>query len=304
MSFIDYLTVSLGPLISNNMASTSDILAEFSAILPDLYKQTCREMLCGDGKTMRVSQYGISASRQYGTAQLRGWEYSVQLSGDYWHAIERDREAVLNILTGFETWRVSRLDLACDALVPLDDWRAFFKAAFEAGDYVINGMGDARTVYYGSRRSQFLTRIYCKTCEDGQHYPAPVFFTQIRFEVEIHRVRGELVLDHAFDSEFTDRLFLQRVNCSAANDSSGFISKYFAADAGAKIKTVARVLGNLEDTIDYVFKAYRPYLGAVMNSQLVADRYKGIETLNGKGEKILAVLDSELKIAADNAEDK
>lgn len=244
---------------------------------------------------MRVSQYGITVSKQYGTAYLRGWEYSVQLSGDYWHAIERNKNAVLKILSGFSVWRVSRLDLAWDVCVPLEDWRQYYKAAFDAGDYTINGMMDARTVYYGSRVSQFYTRVYNKTAEDMKHYPAPDGFAQIRFEVEIHRVRGELVLSRSFDSEFTDRLFLQRVNCIIEKDSSGFIARYFASDgAGEKIKTVERVLGNLEDTIDYVFDAYAPYIAAVMNSQLVADRYSGIEDLNEKGQKILAVLDSEL----------
>lgn len=156
--------------ISKNMAYTSDILTEFAAILPDLYKHTCREMLFSEGKTMRVMQYGITVSKQYGTAQLRGWEYSVQLSGDYWSAIERDSDAVLKILSGFTTWRVSRVDLACDVCVLLEDWREYYKAAFEAGEYSINGMLDARTVYYGSRQSQFYTRVYNKTANDPKHY--------------------------------------------------------------------------------------------------------------------------------------
>ncbi len=293
MAIIDYLTVSLGAHISKNLASTSDLLTEFASILPDLYKNTCKEMLCSDGKTMRVSQYGITVSRQYGTAQAHGWEYTVQLAGDYWHAIERDRGAVLKILSGFSAWRVSRLDLASDACVSIDDWRKYYKAAFNANDYNIIGMSDARTVYYGSRKSQFFTRIYNKTAEDGKHYPAADGFVQIRFEVETHRIKGELVLDHTFDNEFTDLLFLQRVHRSTENDSSGFIEKYYAADAGEKIRTVKRTLGNLEDTIDYVFDAYAPYIAAVMHSQLVADRYVGIEDLNDKGKKILAVLDSD-----------
>lgn len=298
MAIIDYLTVSLGKHISGNIRSTSDVLAVFAAILPDLYKQTCREMLSCDGKTMRVSQYGITVSKQYGTAYLRGWEYSVQLSGDYWHTIERNRNAVLEILSGFTLWRVSRLDLAHDRCVPLEDWRKYYKAAFEAGDYAINGVSDARTVYYGSRKSQFYTRLYNKTANDPKHYPAPDGFVQVRFEVEIHRVKGELVLDHTFDGEFTDRIFLQRVHRSADFDNSGFITQYFAAaDAGEKIRTVKRLLGNFEDTIDYVFDAYAPYISAVMHSQLVTERYAGIEALSDKGEKILAVLDSELSTA-------
>ena len=131
------------------------------------------------------------------------------------------------------------------------------------------------------------------------HYPAPDNFVQIRFEIEIHRVRGELVLDHTFDRTFTDHLFLQRVHRSAENDSSGFIKKYYdSIDVGEKIRTVKRKIGNLESSIDYVFNAYAPYIAAVMNSQLVADRYAGIEVLNKKGEKILAVLDADLYIKA------
>jgi len=299
MAKIDYLTVSLGTHISKNMAYTSDILTEFAVILPDLYKLTCREMLSSEGKTMRVMQYGITVSKQYGTARLNGWEYSVQLSGDYWSAIDRDCDAVLQILSGFTTWRVSRLDLKRDVCVPLEDWREYYKAAFEAGVYTINGMLDARTVYYGSRHSQFYTRVYNKTANDPKHFPAPDNFVQIRFEIEIHRVRGELVLDHTFDRKFTDHIFLQRVQRSAENDSSGFIKRYYdSVDAGEKIRTVQRTIGNLESSIDYVFNAYAPYISAVMNSQLVADRYSGIEVLNKKGEKILAVLDADLYIKA------
>ncbi len=299
MAKIDYLTVSLGTHTSKEMAYTSDMITEFASILPDLYKRTCRDMLSSEGKTMRVTQYGITVSKQYGTAQLHGWEYSVQLSGDYWHAIERDRGAILKILSGFTAWRVSRLDLASDVCIAMEDWREYYKAAFEAGKYTINGMLDARTVYYGSRHSQFYTRVYNKTANDPKHYPAPDGFMQIRFEIEIHRVRGELVLDNTFDPEFTHQIFLQRVHRSAENDSSGFIEKYFASvDAGEKIKTVRRTIGNLENSIDYVFNAYAPYIGAVMNSQLVADRYAGIEVLNEKGEKILAVLDSDLSTKA------
>lgn len=297
MAKIDYLTVSLGTHIIKGMPHTSDILAEFAEILPGLYKLTCREMLCSEGSTMRVAQYGITVTKQYGTAQLYGWEYSVQLSGDYWNAIERDRDAVLKILSGFTVWRVSRLDLAHDVCVPLEDWQEYYKSAFEAGKYTINGMLDARTVYYGSRHSQFYTRVYNKTASDPKYYPAPDDYVQIRFEIEIHRVRGELVLDHTFDPIFTDSLFLQRVQRSAENDSSGFIEKYYGSfDAGEKIKTVKRIIGNLESSVDYVFKAYAPYIGAVMNSQLVTDRYAGIEVLNNKGEKILAVLDSNKKV--------
>jgi len=281
------------------MASTSDILTEFAAILPDLYKRTCREMLSSEGKTMRVAQYGITVSKQYGTARLRGWDYSVQLSGAYWDAIGRDGDAVLKILTGFSIWRVSRLDLAGDVLVPLVDWRDYYRAAFDAGEYTINGMLDARTVYYGSRQSQFYTRVYNKTANDPKHYPAPDGFITTRFEVEIHRVRGELVLDHTFEPRFIKQIFLQRVKRSAENDSTGFIEKYFASfDDEEKISTVKRTIGNLESSIDYVFKAYAPYIGAVMNSQLVANRYAGIEALNEKGEKILAVLDSDLSTKA------
>ncbi len=294
---IDYLTVSLGRFKSESVTTTGEVLNTFAAILPELYKATCREMRCGDGLTMRVSQYGISVSQQYGTALAHGWLYSVQLSGDYWQAIERNRGAVEGVLSGFTVWRVSRLDLACDVCVPLEEWREYCKVAFTAG-YSLNGMLDARTVYYGSRKSQFYTRIYNKTAEDGKHYPAPEGFVQIRFEVEVHRVKGELILAHAFDSDFTDRLFLFRAQYSAKNDSTGFIGRYFAAaDAGEKIKTVKRVLGNLESTTDYIFNAYAPYISATLHSQLVASRYKDIEVLDKKGKKVLAILDSELLTA-------
>jgi len=295
MISIDYLTVSLGGgYISSDIGSTKSVLNEFSRILPDLYKRTCKDILCVEGSSMRVSQYGICVALQYGSALARGWKYSVQLSGDYWHAIERDRNALLPILEKFTVWRVSRLDLERTVTVPLEDLRGFYRSAFEAG-HRISGEMDSRTIYYGSRKSQFFTRVYNKTAQDSKHYPAPAEFAQVRFEVEIHRVKGELVLEHSFDSEFTDRLFVQRVQCSAKYDSSGFILKYFGDVHSDKIRTVKRQIGDLERTIDYVFKAYAPYISAGLHSQLVANRYDDIATLGKKGEKILAVIDSELE---------
>ena len=296
MAFIDYMTVSLSAYNGRQVLSTSDVLQEFAVILPDLYKRTCKEMMSSGESTMRVSQYGISACMQYGTARRHGWVYSVQLSGEYWHAIERNHAAVRGILERFADWRLSRLDLAYDVCVPLEDWQKYYKAAFEAGEYTINGNYDARTVYYGSRKSQFFTRIYNKTAADPKHYPAPDGFVVVRYEIEIHRVRGDLVLNSAFEPEFTDRLFLQRVQRSVSNDSSVFIEKYFSAtQTGEKIKTVKRVLGNFENTVNYVFEAYAPYISAVMNSELVDDRYSGIEVLNEKGKKVLAILDNGLE---------
>jgi hypothetical protein len=296
---IDYLTVSITGHQSNQILSAMDVLYEFAELLPELYRKTCKDMITGGIKTMRISQYGIAVSEQYGTAKERGWELSVQLSGEYWEAIGRDLEAVLKILSGFKDWRVSRLDLACDVCVPLEDWRKYYKGAFEAGKYVIYGKEDSRTVEYGSRKSQFFTRVYNKTAEDGEHYPAPDGYMQARYEIEIKRVTGEKVLMHAFEPVYTDSLFIQRVLLSIEHDSTGFIQKYFAtADAGTKIQTVQRKIGNLESTTNYVFTNYSPYIGAAFHSELIANRYSGIEKLGEKGEKILAILDSGRQLRA------
>jgi hypothetical protein len=212
-----------------------------------------------------------------------------------WQAIEHNHDAVLGVLSQFPMWRVSRLDLERTTLVPLDEWRAFCKAAFEIGSPAINGKEDARTVYYGSRKSQFYTRIYNKTALDTKHYPAPDGFVQVRFEIEIHRVRGDLVLDRPFDTDFTNRLFIQRLYHSAAHDTSGFILKHFADTiCDEKIKTVKRTIGNFEKTVDYVLTAYSSYIAASLNSQMIADRYGSIEIMDKKAEKVLAVIDSAL----------
>jgi len=126
-----------------------------------------------------------------------------------------------------------------------------------------------------------------------KYYPAPDEKVQIRLELEIHRVKEELVLKPAFlDAQFAKRLYTQRLRCIAENDNTGFIQQYFDnGEKFEKIKTIKRTLGDLESTVDYIFKAYAPYISAVMNSQLIADKYKGIEILNEKGKKVLAILD-------------
>lgn len=291
MAIIDYLTVSLGHYKKNIEASTEDILHIFAGALPDTYKNTCRDLICSEGKSMRVSQCGICVSLQYGSALLYGWVYSVQISGDYWQAIEYKRESVLDILERFTGWRVSRLDLARNACVPLKDWCDYYKAVFEIGDYTINGASDARTIYYGSRKSQFYTRIYNKTAEDGKHFPAPVGSVQIRFEIEIKYIRGELILEPAFlDSKFADNLFIQRVRHIAENDVAGFIKRYFdSGDNIDRVETVKRVVGDFERTVDFVFRTYAPYISAGLKSEATKNKFKDLN--DTKVKKILAVLE-------------
>ena len=297
MTNIDYLTISLGGNADGYTAPPQRVLEQFAAILPNLYRRTCKDAIFSAGTSQRVSQYGLCASLQYGTALERGWAYSVQLSGDYWHAIEYDREAVLQILSHYPTWRISRLDLERTATVPLPEWQAFCRAAFDTG-YNITGAGDGRTAYLGSRISQFYTRIYNKTSADPTYYPAPDGYVQVRYEIEIKRVRGEQVLKPAFfDPDFAHRLYLQRVHLAAEQDSTGFLMRYFgdeSSTANEKIKTVKRLVGNLEDTVNYVFSSYAKYFAAGMHSQLIADRYEDITHLDDKSQKILSVLDSEL----------
>ncbi|MCL2088162.1 MAG: replication initiation factor domain-containing protein [Oscillospiraceae bacterium] len=293
---IDYLTISLGQHKTKGVISTFDVLNIFASILPETFRKTCRDVLSSAGTTNRVVQCGISVSLQYGTALQRGWVYSVQLSGDYWHAIERNKDAVIHLLGEFEGWRISRLDIESTAVVPIEDWRGFCKSAFEKGLFV-TGKEDERTVYIGSRKSQFYTRIYNKSAENPKYFPAPDGMVQIRLELEIHRVKEELVLQPAFlNSQFADRLYIQKVRCVAINDDTGFVQEHFdSGEKFEKIKTIKRTLGDMEKTVDYIFKAYAPYISAVMNSQLVADRYKGIEVLDEKGKKVLAILDNGLE---------
>jgi hypothetical protein len=289
---IDYLTVSLGKHSSHGKIPTGDVLKLFASILPKTYKNTCRDMLNAGGRTKRVVQYGICVALQYGTAISRGWLYSVQLSAEYWHTVEHNRKAVLNILGGFEDWRVSRLDLEKTVLVLLDDFQEFCISAFEKGCFM-TGANNARTVTFGSRKAQFYTRIYNKTANDPKHYPAPDGMAQVRLEVEIHRVSGELILEPAFlNPEFAEKLYVQRVRRTAENDCTGFIGNYFDSDESfGKIKTVKRTVGNLESTVEYVFKAYKSYIQAGLRSENIKKLLGDDDSFGRKAEKILAVLE-------------
>lgn len=132
---------------------------------------------------------GITVGKQYGTAKSMGWKYSVQLSGAYWHALEYKFNAVENILNNHTAYRISRLDLKKDVCVPLKQWRRYYSFAFKRKDYTLNGKEDARTVYLGSRQSQFFHRVYNKTADDPLNYPAPKNKVIIRAEIEIHRIK-------------------------------------------------------------------------------------------------------------------
>lgn len=187
---------------------------------------------------------------------------------------------------------LSRLDLACDVCVPIADWQSYYKGAFDANEYTLYGKADSRTVYYGSRKSQIYTRVYNKSASDPEHYPAPKGMTQIRLEIEIHKVRGELVLGKAFmDPEFANKLFLQRVRHIVQNDSTGFINQYFNTDSIAeKIKTVERTVGDFKSTVEFVLRNYGPYLDAAIKSEKIKAKYKDAYN-NPKTKKILAVLE-------------
>lgn len=291
MPKIDYLTVSLAKNKSKFYLTTYDVLCEFGSILPDLYKQTCKDAICSNGTTQRVTQYGITVSKQYGTASQRGWKYNIQLSGAFWKAIDYDYNSVKNILDTFTAYRISRLDLAKDVCVPIKQWQKYYKSAFKRKECTLNGKEDARTVYYGSRKSQFYTRVYNKTAEDSLNYPAPENKVIIRFEIEIHRVRGDLVLDYAFDEDFTNRIFQQRLNIIARKDNSNFIEKYFKLDFMiTRIRTVRPTLGNIEKSVEYVFDAYKPYILAGLKSEAFINKYKDLKELPKKAQKILTVL--------------
>lgn len=291
MPKIDYLTVSLAKNKSKFYLTTYDVLCEFGSILPDLYKQTCKDAICSNGTTQRVTQYGITVSKQYGTASQRGWKYNVQLSSAFWKAIDYDYNSVKNILDTFTAYRISRLDLAKDVCVPIKQWQKYYKSAFKRKECTLNGKEDARTVYYGSRKSQFYTRVYNKTAENPLNYPAPENKVIIRFEIEIHRVRGDLVLDYAFNEDFTNRIFQQRLNIIAKKDNSNFIEKYFKPDFMiTRIRTVRPTLGNIEKSVEYVFDAYKPYILAGLKSEAFINKYKDLKELPKKAQKILTVL--------------
>ena len=294
MIFIDYMTISLSSHISRTVLTTFEVLLIFARILPTHYRNTCKDAIFSNGVTERVTQYGISVSKQYGTGSDIGWLYSIQLSGDYLHAIERDVNMIKQILSQFENYRLSRLDLARDVCILIEEWQNYYHFAFISGKNVV-GTNDARTVYYGARTSQFYTRVYNKTAQDKKHYPATDGHIIIRFEVEIKRIRNEQVLEHAFDSDFMNRLFLQRVRTTALSDDTNMIKKYFDYDdvEFEKITTVKRVVGNLEKTVIYILNTFGHYFIAGFHNPAVHEKLKNGDVQNNvKVKKILTVLDS------------
>ncbi len=156
MPKIDYLTISIAKNKSKFYLTTYDVLCEFAQILPDLYKQTCKDPICSRGTTDRITQYGITVQKQYGTASQRGWKYNVQLSGAFWKAIDYDYNPVKNILDTFTAYRISRLDLATDVCVPIKQWQKYYKTAFKTGLYTLNGKQEARTIYYRFKKKPVL----------------------------------------------------------------------------------------------------------------------------------------------------
>ena len=146
---------------------------------------------------------------------------------------------------------------------------------------------------FGSRASQFYTRIYNKTADDPLNYPAPENKVIIRFEIEIHRIHGDLVLDHSFDEDFTNKIFEQRIKVITKKDKSNFINKYFLVNKKpTKIRTVKRKLGNIEKSVDYVFEAYKPYIIAGIKSEAFINKYINSKDtdLSIKTKKIITVL--------------
>lgn len=145
----------------------------------------------------------------------------------------------------------------------------------------------------GSRKSQFYTRVYNKTADDVLNYPAPENKAIIRFEIEIHRIHGDLVLDHSFDEDFTNKIFEQRIKVITKKDKSNFINKYFLVNKKTtKIRTVKRKLGNIEKSVDYVFEAYKPYIIAGIKSEAFINKYINSKDtdLSIKTKKIITVL--------------
>jgi len=287
---IDYTTISLGIPNDSVERTTTQVLDMFAKVLPKTYKDTCRDAICSRGRTERISQFGITVAKQYGDGS-RYFAYSVQLSGQYWEAIRRDKQRVLDILQRFQSWRLSRLDLCLDVSVPIEEWNEYNKTAFNSGSFIV-GKNDAITVSQGSRRSQFYTRIYNKTASDSRHYPAPEGEVQIRYELEIHRVQGEKVMSRAFlDKGFANNLLLQRIRKTAANDTTGFISRHFDNDSTiSKIKTVERIEGDFAKTVKYVLKTYKPYILAGLKSGNFAEDLEIVGDTDAKINKILAVL--------------
>jgi hypothetical protein len=293
----DYTTFSLGEYEKNPNATTADVLELFASVLPETFKNTSRDIVSKEGSSRFVSQYGISVRLQYGTGIERGWIYSVQLSGVFWELISHEINTVLEIICNFMDWQISRLDLQVTALVPLAEYMMFCKSAFERGCFV-TGAEESRTIYYGNRKSsQFYTRIYNKTAVEPKHYPAPEGMVMVRVESEIHRITGEQILEQSFlDTEYAEKIFLQRLRKIAHQDDTGFLTQYFDNEKSfPKIRTVKRVIGDLEKTVDYVFKAYAPYIEAGLNSKLVKSKMENNADMTSKGKKILAVLDAKDK---------
>ncbi len=99
---------------------------------------------------------GITVGKQYGTAKSMGWRYTVQLAGEYWHALDYKFNDVEKILNNHTEYRISRLDLKKDVCVPLKQWRRYYSFAFKRKDCTLNGKEDARTVYYGADKVNFI----------------------------------------------------------------------------------------------------------------------------------------------------
>ena len=297
----DYLTLSLGEYEKKPKATTADVHELFASVLPEVFKKTSRDMVSREGSSQYVSQYGISVRLQYGTGIERGWIYSIQLSGVYWELISHDINIVLEIISKFSNWQISRLDLQMTALVQLADYMMFCKSAFERGCFV-TGAEDSRTIYYGNRKSsQFYTRIYNKTAVDPKHYPAPDGMLMVRVEIEIHRITGEQILEQSFlDTEYAGKIFLQRLRKIAHQDETGFLKQYFDNENSfPKIRTVKRVIGDLEKSVDYVFNAYAPYIEAGLNSILLKSKNENNAEMTSKGKKILAVLEAKETVQTD-----
>jgi hypothetical protein len=298
MIIIDYSTFSLSKYEKYPKATTADVLELFASALPETFKSTSRDMLRKEGSSQFVSQYGcISVRLQYGTGIERGWIYSIQLGGVYWEAIKHDIDIVVSLLSNFSEWSISRLDLQKTVLVPISDYLAFCKSAFERGCFV-TGAEDSRTIYFGNRKSsQFFTRIYNRTALDPKYNPAPDGMAQVRVECEIHRISNELILEKSFlNAEFAENVFLQRLRKIIQDDDTGFLKIYF--DNGKsfpKIRTVKRVVGDLEKTVDYIFKAYAPYIEAGLKSKSLKLKYDSDNDISRKASKILAVLNAKGK---------
>lgn len=80
----------------------------------------------------------------------------MQLAGEYWHALDYKFNDVEKILNNHTEYRISRLDLKKDVCVPLKQWRRYYSFAFKRKDCTLNGKEDARTVYYGADKVNFI----------------------------------------------------------------------------------------------------------------------------------------------------